>query len=214
MWGIYVTGYRGLNTRIAIGAGGCVDWAKKGGFTGRTQHWDGAGEWKWRQPDREAEVSAMGMMVAPRRCLCRGDRVQRQVSTGSWGSWGPPRPRLPRLGAQCRPQRRFWLSRRGDRRERDGRTPRIGVSVRRTSDCGRWESAASGCGVDGAGCGSGLGGALDWIGYVTGPSARCDGHLGGGSVPFFTWGEVLISWRAAKAALAAGRGAHILGIAG
>jgi hypothetical protein len=53
------------------------------------------------------------------------------------------------------------------------------VSVTNPLDCGGWPGAASGCGVDGAGCGSGLGMAGDRIRRVTDPSARCDGNQRG-----------------------------------
>jgi hypothetical protein len=109
MWGICLTGYCGLNTRIARCAGSCVDLAKKGVLAGRTQHWDAAGEWEWCQPNWEAEVSALAGMVAPRRWVGRRDRVQRQVSTGPWGSWAPPRPILPRERRDAGHIHPFWL---------------------------------------------------------------------------------------------------------
>jgi hypothetical protein len=34
MWGICLTGYRGLSPRVVRCAGRCVDWAKKGVFAG------------------------------------------------------------------------------------------------------------------------------------------------------------------------------------
>jgi hypothetical protein len=98
----------------------------------------------------------------------------------------------------------------------------MGYSVRETLDCGRWESAGCGWGVggvggvggvDGAGCGGGLGGAGDWIGDVTGPSARSDGHQGGVSLPFFTWRRS-VDIIGPKAELEAGCGGHIAGTAG
>jgi hypothetical protein len=71
-------------------AGGYLDWAQK------ECDWEQNSTWGMLHENADgAGVSVWAMIVAPRRRVGRGNRVQGQVSTRPWGSWAPWRPRLP-----------------------------------------------------------------------------------------------------------------------